>query len=129
MTSCPVMPRSSSSARAAAITPSISCAGISASAGSLPSTLQVQVGSLKAGGLPVTRYTVSSVPPGLAGEALDRHTQGWADRLNRSGLTYLTPAVLDGRWMVRVSIGAEATEREHVQQVWQAMRDEVAIAR
>ena len=31
---------------------------------------------------------------------------GWADRVNRSGAAYLTPAVLDGRWMVRVSIGA-----------------------
>jgi aromatic-L-amino-acid decarboxylase len=64
-------------------------------------------------------------PPGLAGAALDHHTQGWADRLNRSGLTYLTPAVLDGRWMVRVSIGAEATERAHVEQVWKAMQEEV----
>jgi aromatic-L-amino-acid decarboxylase len=64
-------------------------------------------------------------PPGLVGEALDRHTQGWADRLNRSGLTYLTPAVLDGRWMVRVSIGAEATGRTHVEEVWKAMQEEV----
>jgi aromatic-L-amino-acid decarboxylase len=64
-------------------------------------------------------------PPGLTGEALDAHTQAWADRLNRSGLTYLTPAVLDGRWMVRVSIGAEATERSHVEQVWAAMQQEV----
>ena len=63
-------------------------------------------------------------PAGLGGEALDRHTQGWADRLNRSGLTYLTPAVLDGRWMVRVSIGAEATERAHIEQVWKAMQAE-----
>jgi aromatic-L-amino-acid decarboxylase len=65
-------------------------------------------------------------PAGLAGDALDRHTQAWADRLNRSGLTYLTPAVLDGRWMVRVSIGAEATERRHVEQVWSAMQAEAA---
>ncbi len=65
-------------------------------------------------------------PAGLAGEALDRHTQAWAERLNRSGLTYLTPAVLDGRWMVRVSIGAEATERAHVEAVWQAMQREAA---
>jgi aromatic-L-amino-acid decarboxylase len=64
-------------------------------------------------------------PRGVTGEALDRHTQGWADRLNRSGLTYLTPAVLDGKWMVRVSIGAEATERAHVEQVWGAMQEEV----
>lgn len=57
-------------------------------------------------------------PPGLAGEALDRHTLGWCEAINRSGFAFLTPALLDGRWMVRVSIGAIATEREHVQQLW-----------
>lgn len=36
-------------------------------------------------------------PPGLEGEALDRHALGWAERMNRSGAAYLTPAVLDGR--------------------------------
>ncbi len=61
-------------------------------------------------------------PAGLEGEDLDRHTQGWVDRLNRSGFTYLTPAILEGRWMVRVSIGALATEREHVEQLWAAMQ-------
>jgi len=34
----------------------------------------------------------------------------------------LTPALLDGRWMVRVSIGALATEREHVAETWRAIR-------
>lgn len=61
-------------------------------------------------------------PDGLEGEALDQHTLDWANRLNRSGFTYLTPATLNGRWMVRVSIGAERTEREHVEQLWRAMR-------
>lgn len=64
-------------------------------------------------------------PEGLEGEALDRHTQAWAARLNRSGYAYVTPATLDGRWMVRVSVGAEATEREHVAQGWAAMQDVV----
>jgi aromatic-L-amino-acid decarboxylase len=63
-------------------------------------------------------------PPGLEGEGLDRHTLGWAERVNRSGQAYLTPAVLDGRWMVRVSIGAEPTEREHVAALWDLMRRE-----
>ena len=44
----------------------------------------------------------------MTGEALDAHTRAWADRVNRSGAAYLTPAVLGGRWVVRVSIGAEA---------------------
>jgi aromatic-L-amino-acid decarboxylase len=60
-------------------------------------------------------------PPGLDGEALDRHTQAWAARLNRSGAAYVTPAMLDGRWMVRVSIGSYPTERPHVEALWAAM--------
>jgi aromatic-L-amino-acid decarboxylase len=67
-------------------------------------------------------------PPSLAGtanaDALDRHTQEWCDRVNRSGVAYLTPAILEGRWMVRVSIGGETTEREHVAELWKAMRAE-----
>lgn len=61
-------------------------------------------------------------PPGLAGEALDAHTQRWAEALNRSGRAYVTPATLDGRWMVRLSIGALATEREHVEALWRNVR-------
>ena len=63
-------------------------------------------------------------PDGVIGDALDRHTQSWVDRVNRSGDAYLTPAVLDGRWMARVSIGAIATERAHVERVWAAMQRE-----
>ena len=65
---------------------------------------------------PVTLQTVCirHEPPRLTADALDRHTLAWADRINRSGRAYLTPALLDDRWMVRVSIGAEQTEREHV---------------
>ena len=48
-------------------------------------------------------------PEGLGTDALNHHTQTWADRLNRSGHAYVTPAVLDDHWMVRVSIGAELT--------------------
>jgi aromatic-L-amino-acid decarboxylase len=36
---------------------------------------------------------------------------------------YVTPAVLDDQWMVRVSVGAELTEREHVEAGWKAIRD------
>jgi aromatic-L-amino-acid decarboxylase len=62
-------------------------------------------------------------PPGLAGDDLDRHTLAWCDRINRSGAAYLTPALLDGRWMVRVSVGSLATEREHVQRLWTTMQE------
>ncbi|HEY6547100.1 MAG TPA: pyridoxal-dependent decarboxylase, partial [Vicinamibacteria bacterium] len=61
-------------------------------------------------------------PAGVVGEALDRHTLGWAERVNRSGEAYVTPAVLDGRWMVRVSVGALPTEREHVAALWESLQ-------
>jgi aromatic-L-amino-acid decarboxylase len=74
--------------------------------------------------VPLQTVCVRHEPPGLAGEAVDVHTRAWADRVNRSGAAYLTPAMLDGRWMVRVSIGAEQTQREDVEAVWSAMRRE-----
>ena len=74
--------------------------------------------------VPLQTLCVRHEPAGLDADALDRHTQAWCDRVNRSGAAYLTPAVLDGRWMVRVSIGAEQTERRHVEALWQTMRME-----
>ena len=73
---------------------------------------------------PVALQTVCArhEPAGLEGEALDRHTLAWAERLNRSGAAYVTPAKLDGRWMVRLSIGAYATERAQVEALWAAMQ-------
>ncbi len=68
-------------------------------------------------------------PAGLSGEALDRHTLAWADAINQSGGAYVTPATLDGRWMVRVSIGAMPTEREDVAALWQMAQDRAVSAR
>ncbi len=76
--------------------------------------------------VPLQTLCVRHEPPGLAGEDLDRHTQAWCDRINRSGAAYLTPATLEGRWMVRVSVGAEQTEREHVARLWTVMQHEVS---
>jgi aromatic-L-amino-acid/L-tryptophan decarboxylase len=61
-------------------------------------------------------------PEGLGGEALDKHTTKWVEAVNRSGAAYLTAAVVDGRWIVRVSIGALTTEAADVEAVWAAMR-------
>lgn len=72
--------------------------------------------------VPLQTVCVRHEPEGLAGEDLDRHTLGWVDRVNRSGAAYLTPAVLDDRWMCRVSIGTITTERAHVEALWAEMR-------
>jgi aromatic-L-amino-acid decarboxylase len=61
-------------------------------------------------------------PAGLTGEALDDHTRAWAEAVNRSGEAYLTPATLDGRWMVRISVGALHTEAADVAAGWATIR-------
>jgi aromatic-L-amino-acid decarboxylase len=72
--------------------------------------------------VPLQTICVRHTPPGLSGEALDRHTQAWVDRINRSGRAWLTTALLDGRWMVRVSVGAASTEQDDVARLWRLMR-------
>src|SRR5262245_39194521 len=72
--------------------------------------------------VPLQTVCVRHEPNGVTGEALDRHTLEWCDRINRSGAAYLTPALLDGRWMARVSIGSIATERSHVEALWTIMQ-------
>jgi aromatic-L-amino-acid decarboxylase len=65
-------------------------------------------------------------PEGLAGDALDAHTLAWVDAVNAGGRAFLGASQLDGRWMVRVSIGAESTEREDVAALWDLLRETVA---
>jgi aromatic-L-amino-acid decarboxylase len=74
---------------------------------------------------PLTLQTVClrHEPPGLEDEALDRHTLDWLARINRSGKAFLSPAQLDGRWFVRVSVGVESTTREHVARLWELLQN------
>jgi aromatic-L-amino-acid decarboxylase len=70
---------------------------------------------------PVTLQTVCvrHVPDGVDDpEALDRHQQEWAERVNATGRAFITPALVEGRWIVRLSIGAEATQRPDVEALW-----------
>ncbi|HET7632904.1 MAG TPA: pyridoxal-dependent decarboxylase, partial [Gemmatimonadaceae bacterium] len=73
--------------------------------------------------VPLQTVCVRHEPPGLSGDALDAHTQAWVGRVMESGQAYITAGTLDGRWMVRVSIGSENTERAHVVATWAVMRE------
>ena len=58
-----------------------------------------------------------------AGEGeLASHNLSIAARINGSGRAYVTPSILKGKQMIRVSIGAERTERRHVEALWEQMR-------
>lgn len=65
-------------------------------------------------------------PSGLDGPQLDEHTLAWVGAINQSGEAFLTPSKLDERWMARVSIGVEATTREHVRKLWEMIRHTAA---
>jgi aromatic-L-amino-acid decarboxylase len=64
--------------------------------------------------------------PGLDAEKVDSRTRQLADAVNASGRAYLTPALIEGRWALRVSLGSANTEREHVEDLWQLLRELVA---
>ena len=68
---------------------------------------------------------VRHVPDGAGADDVDAHTLAWAERVSATGRAFVTPAQLDGRWMVRFSIGAETTERDDVVELWRHARDAV----
>ena len=75
---------------------------------------------------PVDFQTVClrQVPPALAGDeaALKAHNLELARRINEGGQAYLTPSMLKGRQILRVSIGAETTERAQVEALWRLLQ-------
>jgi len=61
-------------------------------------------------------------PAGLDADGLNAHTLAWTDAVNTSGAALVTPTLLDGVWSVRVSIGAENTERSDVEHLWRLLQ-------
>jgi aromatic-L-amino-acid/L-tryptophan decarboxylase len=72
--------------------------------------------------------TASEAGAVLDADALNAHTLSWADEVNASGAALVTPSLLDGTWSVRVSIGAEPTERHDVQELWRLLRQAAEAA-
>ena len=75
--------------------------------------------------VPLQTVSVRHVPPVLVGDeaALTVHNLAIAERVNRAGRSSVTPSLLKGRQMIRVSIGAQATEREHAEALWRELRE------
>lgn len=74
---------------------------------------------------------VTVVPPPLnlvcfRHVAGDQFNQQLLDRLNSSGDLYLTHAVLDGVYTLRLSVGQAHTEAQHVARAWQRIREVAA---
>ncbi len=65
------------------------------------------------------------VPPAMQGDeaALKAHNLEIARRINEGGQAYLTPSMLKGQQILRVSIGAETTERPQVEALWALLQE------
>jgi len=73
--------------------------------------------------VPLQTVCIRHRPAGESDEAgLARHNLAIAARVNEGGKAYVTPSVLKGTQMIRVSIGAERTERRHVEALWRALQ-------
>ncbi len=65
---------------------------------------------------------VRHAPPGLDAAATSAHNLAIGHRINDGGRAYVTPNILDGQQVLRISIGAERTERAHVAALWEALQ-------
>jgi aromatic-L-amino-acid decarboxylase len=73
--------------------------------------------------VPLQTICIRHRPPSILTEDdLAQHNLNLARRLNEAGRVYLTPSMLKGKQMLRVSIGAETTERAHVVELWQELQ-------
>jgi len=74
--------------------------------------------------VPLQTLCIRHLPRGMKDEALLRaHNMAITDAINQSGRAYLTPSALKGKQMIRVSIGAEGTERKDVETLWAQLQD------
>jgi aromatic-L-amino-acid decarboxylase len=74
--------------------------------------------------VPLQTVCLRHIPEELRGDeaALAAHNLAIVAEVNRGGRYYLTPSVLKGAQMIRVSVGAQTTEREHVRGLWDELR-------
>jgi aromatic-L-amino-acid decarboxylase len=76
--------------------------------------------------VPLQTVCLRHIPTDLRDEKrLTAHNLAIAERVNRSGKAYVTPSVLKGKQVIRVSIGAERTGRAEVEAVWALLREAV----
>ena len=76
--------------------------------------------------VPLQTVCLRHLRPGLDEPALAAHNLALAKRVNDSGKAYLTPSVLKGAQMLRVSLGCEATEQAQVEALWALLQQAAA---
>ena len=62
-------------------------------------------------------------PPGVEGEALDRHNMALIDAVNASGEVFLSHTRVRGVWAIRLAIGNLRTTEAHVLRAWGLLKE------
>ncbi|MGE5230005.1 MAG: pyridoxal phosphate-dependent decarboxylase family protein [Deltaproteobacteria bacterium] len=77
---------------------------------------------------PLQTVSLRHLPPALAGdeEALAAHNAAIVRHVTAAGDYYFGTSLLKGRLIIRISVGAQATEREHVAGAWAALQEAAA---
>ncbi len=77
---------------------------------------------------PLQTVSLRHLPQALAGdeEALAAHNAAIVQRVTDAGDYYFGTSLLKGRLIIRISVGAQPTEREHVAGAWAALQEAAA---
>lgn len=76
--------------------------------------------------VPFQTVCIRHRPAGLEGAALDAHNLALAHAVNATGQAYVTPSVVKGVQLIRVSFGATATQPADVDALWALLRQTAA---
>ena len=88
----------------------------------LAAQLDAEPGWERMAPVPLQTVCLRHRPPGLEGAGLDAHNLGLARAVNATGRAYLTPAVVKGAQLIRVSVGAASSTQADVEAVWELLR-------
>ncbi len=61
--------------------------------------------------------------PGMQGQELDLLNKALLDRVNGTGRIFITHTRLGGRFSLRLCVGQTQTQRRHVQEAWETIRE------
>ncbi|KAL8259371.1 hypothetical protein R6Q59_027324 [Mikania micrantha] len=72
----------------------------------------------------VSPLALTNVPNGSTNDDLTNHlTRTLLESLNETGLVYMTHAVIEGIYVIRVAIGATLTDEKHVNMLWDMIQE------
>jgi aromatic-L-amino-acid/L-tryptophan decarboxylase len=68
-------------------------------------------------------FRLSDQPDRVDPALMDQVNESLLDRINASGQVFLTHTRVDGRFTLRLAVGAPRTERRHVAAAWELITD------